>query len=175
MTNKKLEPRVFPGEVSTSEVGALVCDVIMLAIFLWNQLVYGLDMMALIIPLALIGLWLLLFCVVPEVYRFEERALLITHRFRRTVSVSYTSVFNYDAVARDGFVNLLRSNRVKVYYTHDGKRRMAVCLPRDVEGFVDTLKARCPEFDAQDSEESRLAVFFGDRPSIDTEKENQDE
>lgn len=145
------------------ETGALVCDLFMLAIFFWNQIVYGMDMLVLIVPLTLIGLWLLFFCVFPETYRFTEEALEITHRFRKTVIVSYGSVFNYDAESRDGFINLLQSNRVKIYFTRRKKRQVVICTPRDVDGFVETLKNNCPEFDIPEKEESRLNVFFGEK------------
>ena len=146
----------------------------MLGMFLWNQIVYRMDMLFLIIPLTMIGLWL--FCgIFPETYRFAEEELQITHKFRKTIMVSYTSIFNYDAVSQDGFINLLRSNRVKVYYTQGKKRRVIACTPRDVEGFVEALKANCSEFDIPEHENSRLAVFFDSNQDMQLEKEIHDE
>ena len=132
-------------------------------------------MLFFIIPLALIGLWLVLFCIFPETYRFVEEELQITHKFKKTITVSYTSVFNFDSVSRDGFINLLRSNRVKVYYTQGKKRRVIICTPRDVEGFVETLKINCPEFDLPEQNSSQLAVFFDNNLDEQTKKETEDE
>lgn len=153
----------------------LICDLVMLSIFLWDHFVYGLDLLFLIIPLALIGLWLIFFCIFPETYRFAEEELYIIRKFQKTVAISYASVFNFDAVSRDGFINLLRSNQVKVYYTQEKKRRAFICTPQDVEGFVETLKTNCPEFDLPEQEESRLNVFFENNLSRQSEKEKQDE
>lgn len=174
MNKQPVQLRSFPGEVSGVEVGALACDLLMLGIFLWDQIVHRMDMLFAIIPLTLIGLWLF-FWVFPETYRFAEEGLQITHKFKKTVTVPYGAVFNYEATARDGFLNLLQGNRVKLYYTQ-GKKRLAVtCLPRDVSGFVETLKTNCPEFWEPDREKSRLAVFFAENQDKNTEKETQDE
>lgn len=157
MNNKPLTLR---SEVSSADVGALVCDVVMLAIFLWNQLYYGMDMLFLIIPLALIGVYLAVFCVVPEAYCFAESALEITHPLRKTVRISYETVFNFDAVAHDSFVNILQGNRVKLYHTVGKTKKLTICRPRDIIKFTDMLKQNCPEFQTEATQRNRLEVFF---------------
>ena len=83
MNKHPVQLRSFPGEVSGAEVGALACDLVMLGIFLWDQIVHRMDMLFAIIPLLLIGLWLLFFGVFPETYRFAEDGLQITHKFKK--------------------------------------------------------------------------------------------
>ena len=148
------------GEAGKTEKAALVCDMIILAVFLWDQIRYGLNMLFLIIPLAAIGLYLALFCVVPEEYCFSEDSLRIQHRFRKPVSIPYASVFNYEASAKDSFINIGRSNKVKLYYELRGKKRAALCRPRDVETFVETLIKKCPEFREEPGGKSSIEVFF---------------
>ena len=131
------------GESGAGEWGALICDSIMLAIFLWNQLYYGLNMLFFILLLAAIAVYLVLFGILPELYNFDENALSISHRFRKEKQIPYESVFNYDASKRDGFVNILQSNNVKVYYyTAKGDKAVALCKPRDVDTFLEMLKEK---------------------------------
>ena len=147
------------GETGGLEKGALVCDGIMLAIFLWNQLRYGMNMMFLIAPLTLIGVFLFAFGVTPETYCFTENGLEIIHKYRKTKRIGYDTVFNFEASARDSFINITNKNLVKVYYTAGRKKCLAVCRPCDVESFVEALKANCCEL--QDTaKNSRLDVFF---------------
>lgn len=150
---------VIQGESSGLDKGALVCDGIMLAICLWNQLRYGMDMLFLIIPLVGIGAFLFVFGVMPETYHFTDHALEIVHKFRKTKYIPYETVFNYEASARDSFVNITQKNLVKVYYTEKGKKQLVLCRPCGVETFVDALKANCSEFH-EEQKQSRLDVFF---------------
>lgn len=152
--------QMIKGESGNTEKAALVCDIIMLAVFLWNQIRYGLNMLYLIIPLTLIGLYLFIFCVVPEEYRFDENSIKICHRFRKTVEISYQAVFNYEAAKKDSFINIGNSNKVKLYYQVDGKKKAVICRPRDVESFVDLVKTNCPEFNEDSDKKSRIEVFF---------------
>lgn len=147
------------GETSSADKGALVCDLLMIGIFTWNQIRYGMNMLFFIVPLVLIGLWLASFALIPEIYHFTASALEITHKFRKAVKIPYEWVFNYEASVHDSFVNILHRNTVKIYYTEDGKKRMVLCRPRDAEAFVDALKANCPEFCVEGSD-SKLQVFF---------------
>lgn len=150
------------GEAGRAEIGALVCDGLMLGMFLYNQFAYGLDMLFLIFPLFLIGLYLLVLCVFPEKYRFTETALEIQGAFSKTVRIPYESVFNLDARYRDGFVNLLQENKAKVYYTAGKSKRLTVCRPKNARVFAEELKKRCPEFDVQ-GQKSNLEVFFNEQ------------
>ena len=61
-----MQKLVIQGESDGLNLFSLVCDVIMLAIFLWNQIRYEMDMLSLIIPLALIGVTIFLFGVLPS-------------------------------------------------------------------------------------------------------------
>ena len=158
--NKPVRKVELPGESSGLDKGALVCDLLMLGIFLWNQIRYGMDMLFLIIPLTLVGAYLLLFCVFAETYCFAETALEIQHRFRKTVAIPYDCVFNFEASAHDSFINILQSNKVKVYYTQGKGKKTIVCMPRDVETFVETLKWNCAEFHEDHKDVSKLEVFF---------------
>ena len=164
MNSKEMKTLVsIPGESSHADQGALICDVLMLVIFLWNQLYYGLDMLFLIIPLALIGIYLGVFCVITETYCFTETALEIRHPIRKTVRIPYDTVFNFDATAHDAFMNLLQSNKVKLYHTVGQRKRLTICRPRDIMTFTDALKQKCPEFHAEDSKPNRLEIFFADK------------
>ena len=147
------------GEANGMDKGALVCDVIMLAILLWNQLRYGMDMLFLIIPLALIAVYLVLFGMVPDTYCFTKDSLEIVHRFRKKVKIPYETVFNYESSARDSFVNITQRNLVKVYHTVGTKKKLTACRPCDVESFVDALRTNCSEFH-EEPRKSRLDVFF---------------
>lgn len=161
------------GKSGGGDIGALVCDIIMVVILLWNQIRYGMDMLFLIIPLILIGFGIVVFGIIPETYCFTETALEVTHKFHRTVRIPYETVFNFDAAAQDRFINILRSNTVKVYHTVGKKKKLTVCAPQDVEGFVDALKANCPEFHVQGQKKSRLAVFFEGRNDNDYKGDNE--
>lgn len=148
------------GESSNIDKGALVCDLIMLGVFIWNQIFYEMDMLFLIIPLVLVGIYLVLFCIMTDEYCFTESSLEIRHRYRRTVLITYDSVFNFDASAHDSFINILQSNKVKVYYTESKKKRMILCRPKDVASFVEALKQNCPEFSEEKREKTKLDVFL---------------
>ena len=154
---------MLAGETNAADKGVLFCDLLMIGIFTWNQLRYGMDMLFLIIPLALIGVWIAVFALIPEDYRFAESDLEIIHKFQKTQKISYERVFNYDAKSRDSFINILRRNTVKVYYyTSKEKKRVVICHPRDVETFVEALRERCPEFHKEEHNSS-LQVFFDHR------------
>jgi len=148
------------GESGKAEKGALICDGVMLAVFLWTHIRHGLDMLPLIVPLALIGIYLAMFGVIPETYCFTETALRITHRFRKDFEIPYDAVFNLEASAHDSFIRISYENKVKVYYMVGKKKRLVMCKPCDVDSFVEALKANCPEFHDDEQEESRLEVFF---------------
>ena len=165
MEESKRIPRqlVLAGEAGHAEKGALACDLIMLGIFVWNQIAYGIDMMFLIIPLALLAVYFVMFGLVAEEYRFAEAALEIQHRFRKTVVIPYDAVFNFEASARDSFINIVQSNKVKVYHAQGTQKKMTMCTPKDVATFVETLKWNCPEFHEEPQEKSKLEVFFGDK------------
>lgn len=148
------------GEAGGTEKAALACDIIILTIFLWDQLWYGLNMLYLIIPLVAVGLYLVLFCLVPEEYCFTDESLRILHRFRKVVSIPYISVFNYESSVKDSFVNIGRSNKVKLYYELFGKKKAVLCRPRDVETFVEAIKKNCPEFHEVPDKNRSIEVFF---------------
>lgn len=151
------------GRVGGVDQFALVCDVIMIGIFLWNQLYYKMNMLFLIIPLVLVGIYLVMFGMVVEQYCFLDCSLEIRHTFKKTVRISYASVFNYEATSRDFFINIFQSNKVKVYYQQGRHKKVALCLPTDVMTFVETLRWNCPEFHDDTKEESKLDVFFNDK------------
>ena len=151
------------GETNVADKGVLFCDLLMIGMFTWNQLRYGMDMLFLIIPLVLIGIWIAIFGLIPESYRFADLTLNVVHKFRKTLQIPYEKVFNYEATSHDTFINILRRNTVKVYYyTAAGKKRVALCSPRDVETFVEVLRAKCPEF-YEEEPNSSLKVFFDHR------------
>ncbi len=152
--------QTIKGESGNTEKAALVCDIIMLSVFLWNQIRYGLNMLYLIIPLTLIGLYLFFFCIVPEEYCFDESSIKICHKFREAVEIPYQTVFNYEAAKKDSFINIGNSNKVKLYYQVDEKKKAVICRPRDVESFVNLLKSNCPEFHEDSDKKSRIEVFF---------------
>lgn len=161
MSNKhEQEPLLLKGESGSSEKIALVCDVLMLAILLWNQLYYGMDMLSLIIPLALIGAYLVLFAVTAESYRFTADSLEIVHPLRKTVSIPYVAMFNFDMTAHDSFINITQGNKIKLYYTVGKTKRLTICRPRDIMTFADMLKQNCPEFHTEQPKANRLDVFF---------------
>ena len=150
----------FKGETGNFEKTALVCDIIMLVIFIWDQIRYGMNLFFLIIPLVVIGVYLIVFCMMPEEYCFSESVLMIQHRFRRAVLIPYESVFNYESSARDSFVNIGHNNKVKLYYQVDDKKKAVICRPRDVESFVEAVRMKCPEFCEELDKKSRIEVFF---------------
>ncbi len=146
-------------QVNRTDTAALICDVFLLCVFIIDQIFYGLDMWFVILPLVLIGLYLLLFGVFPEKYIFTRESLDICNLVYKTASIPYKNVFNMEATGKDGFVNLLRQNKVKVYYTSGNSKKLSVCRPRNVDEFTDKLKKRCHEFD-DDWQDTDLKVFF---------------
>ena len=139
---------------------ALLCDCFMLAICIWNQFRYSMNMLFLIVPLTLIGIGLIIFGIVSEQYHFTETTLEITHRFRKKLVIPYASVFNYEALARDPFLFITQQNTVKVYYSVGNKKRMFMCRPKDAPTFVEVLRNNCVEFHADAQKKSKLDVFF---------------
>lgn len=161
MSNKhEKEPLLLKGESGSFEKIAMVCDVLMLAILLWNQLYYKMDMLFLIIPLVLIGVYLVLFGVTAESYRFTADRLEILHPLRKTVSIPYDAVFNFDTTVHDSFINITQGNKIKLYYTVGKTKRLTICRPRDIMTFADMLKQNCPEFHTEEPKSNRLDVFF---------------
>ena len=156
---KSDEALTFYGQVNRTETVAFVCDVFLLAMFLMDQFIYGLNMGVLILPLTLIGLYLLFFGALPERYVFTKETLEIWNIACKTASIPYQNVFNLDITRKDGFVNVIRQNKVKVYYTTGKKKKLIICNPRVVDDFSDELKKRCPEFEV-DWKNSNLKVFF---------------
>ncbi|MBQ9944055.1 MAG: hypothetical protein IJO67_06795 [Clostridia bacterium] len=153
------EKTVFRGEAGRVETGALISTVLLLGIFLYDQLFYGMNMWFAILPLLAIGICLLLFGVFPEKYCFTKTTLEVRYLFYRVDSIAYDAVFNLEMTGRDGFVNLLKENKVKVYHTVGKKKKMTVCKPCDVYAFTEELKKRCPEFENEEGK-TRLEVFF---------------
>lgn len=150
---------MLAGETSFSDKGVFVCDLLLLGVFIWNQFIYKMDMILLIIPLLLIAIWIAVFALTPENYCFTDSSLEITHKFRKTLQISYENVFNYDASTRDKFLNILQKNEVKVYYyTATGNKRAVLCSPKNVGAFIEMLWEKCPEF--YDEEHNNLQVFF---------------
>lgn len=141
-------------------VFALICHLVLLAMFLWNQLVWGLNMLPLILILSAFALLTLLF-LLPQTMRFESDALVITRFAAKRVSVPYDAVFNCDATIKDSFLNAAFSNSVKIYYYTEKNKKSALLLrPERAELFVDELKRRCKEFWEETNKESAVDVFF---------------
>ena len=141
-------------------VFALICHLVLLAMFLWNQLVWGLNMLPLILILSAFALLTLLF-LLPQTMRFESDALCITQFAAKKVRVPYDAVFNCDAKLKDSFLNAAYSSTVKVYYRNERNKKSALLLrPERAELFVDELKRRCKEFWEETNKESAVDVFF---------------
>ncbi|MBR6530656.1 MAG: hypothetical protein IKT43_04500 [Clostridia bacterium] len=146
-------------KASFSETFAFACSLFLFCMFLYNQLVYGMDMLLLIVFTGVLSAAIFLFCLLSEEYRFGEHALEVVCRFRKTQVILYADMFNYEADLRDSFLNLLQSDSVKVYYTKNGKKRFVLCRPREGLLFVEALKANCPEFFDEDVA-STIDVLF---------------
>ena len=110
----------------------------------------------------------MIFGIIPERYYLTETSLEVWHLTKRIAHISYESVFNLEAISRDGFVNLLQENKVKVYHYAGKSKKLTICKPRDVYTFTEELKKRCPEFD-DNTQNSKLEVFLKNRK--DSEKE----
>ena len=147
------------GRAGRLEKIALICDAVMLAVFAYDAIRYGMDMLFLILPLAAIGLYLAVACLCPEEYHFTGEALEIRRRPGKTTVIPYESVFNYEADIRDPFLNADRSDTVKLYYRAGGKKA-ALCRPRDAGAFLEAVKTNCPEFQEDPDGQSSLEVFF---------------
>ena len=152
---------IMSGEIGRGELAAVACDALLLIVFLYNQIFYGLDMWFLILPLFGIGLYLTAFGILPEKYHFTETTLEVWQLSLKVATIPYEAVFNLEQKATDGFVNLLQENKVKVYYTAGKTKRLALCKPKDTDAFTKELKNRCPEF-KEDGQKSKLDVFFKD-------------
>ena len=135
---------IFRGEVGRTEFGAVLCDVLLLGVLIYNQIFHGLDMWFLILPLVIIGLYLVVFGIIPERYCFTATSIEIWNLFFKVDSILYETVFNLEAKSRDNFVNLLQENKVKVYYVKGKSHRLVICKPQNVHTFVEELKNRCP-------------------------------
>ncbi len=150
----KLQDAEFPGVSGPGERWAVGCDIVMLILFTYTWIRYDMpDMLVLILPLWLCGVYLVMFWLVPSLYVCTDTALEIRHRFRRTQAVPYDSVFNISSTSRDSRLNITSSNKVTVYYEKGPKARRTACIctPADVQQFTAELKRRCPAF--QDEED----------------------
>ncbi|MBR5236739.1 MAG: hypothetical protein IKW06_05165 [Clostridia bacterium] len=150
---------ILRGEVGRTEFGAVACDVLLLGVLIYNQILHGLNMWFLILPLVLIGFYLVVFGILPERYCFTASSLEIWNFFYKVDCISYETVFNLEAKSRDNFVNLLQENKVKLYYSKGKSHRMVICKPKNVHAFVEELKGRCPGL-AEDESESKLESFL---------------
>lgn len=152
--------QLIKGESGNTEKAAFVCDVIMLTVFMWIQIRYRMNMLYLIIPLILIGLYLFFFCIIPEEYCFTEDSIRIFHRFRKAVEIPYETVFNYEVTKNNSYINIGLNNKVKLYYQINKKKKALICRPRNVESFVDLVIKNCPEFHEDSDNKKRIEVFF---------------
>ena len=137
---------VFRGKVGTIEKVAFVCNSFLLIVFLYDQLFAQLNLLLLIFFLALIELYLIFFGLFPEEYCFSTDSLEIHRKFRKTVIITYNSVFNMDSVVKDKFINITQSSSVKLYYEDEKKKKTIICRPFDAVRFVEMVKERCEEF-----------------------------
>ncbi len=148
------------GRIATSDILAFICDVVMLGLLLWIQFRHGLEMMFLIIPLLLIGLFFLFFPLTPEQYVFTNVSLEIVHRFRRREEIFYESVFNIESRKSNGLLDAFNSSAVMVYHNSKGKKRSTLCRPTDVDTFREAIYANCPVFHSGERTKSLLESFL---------------
>ncbi len=148
------------GKIRPTDLVAFYCDLFMLVLLIWTQIKYGLQLLFLILPLLSIGIYLALFCLIPESYAFEIDALMIRHPFRKQKAISYTAVFNYEYAVSERFSRIKGNAQGKVYYTANGKNKMAVCLPEDGNRFSEAIYCNCPVFQEENGEKSRLETFL---------------
>ena len=150
------------GTTCRTDICAFTCDMLLLCVFLYNQIFYGMNMWFLILPLFLIGIYLAFSGFVPEKYFFTETSLEIRHGFYKVTDIPYEDVFNLEAKGKDNFINLLQENRVTVYYTAGKRKKASVCRPENIHVFEEELKKRCPVFNGNE-QKSRLSVFFNEK------------
>lgn len=134
---------VFHGVTGFIDKISFACSTFALAIFLYDQFSANINMWLLIIPMALIEAYLLLFCLLPEDYCFTSESLEIRHRFRKVMSIPYDSIFDSDSERRDSSLNITQSNGVKVYFETGNKKRVKLCRLREVDLFVELLQEKC--------------------------------
>ena len=158
--NESADALVILGQINRIETAALVCDVLLLCVFVVDQVFFSLNMWLLILLLLIIGLYLFLFGLFPERYIFTPEALEIRNLIYKSGSIPYNDVFNLEITRRDRLINLVQQNKIKVYYyTTGNNKKLVICRPRDVDSFSEEMRKRCPEFD-DDWQESSLNVFF---------------
>lgn len=134
---------VFHGVAGSIDKVAFVCNTFVLVIFLYDQFFANMNMWMLIIPMALIEVYLLLFCLLPEDYCFTAESLEIHHRCRKTMIIPYSSIFDSDSERKDTSLNITKSNSVKVYYASGNKKRVKICRLKEVDLFVELLQEKC--------------------------------
>lgn len=150
------------GEAPASEKAALCCTVFLIAISLWNHLHYGFNMLFLLLPLLLIGAYLVFDTFFPEEYFFGEEGLEIRQKIHKPVKIPYNGVFHLESTKRDSFFNLTERNIVRLYYSVSEKDRSVICRPVSVEPFVDAIRERCPAFRKEQEKRTQLEVFFSE-------------
>lgn len=150
MRTKDMEFREneFIGIVSGGDIAVEVGCGLLILMFAYTWIRYGLNMLFIIVPLALCAAYLGMYTLTPQLYRFEADNLTILHRFSRTQHIPYDSVFNMEYKKHDNMMNVTSENAVKLYCEKPGnkRKRTVVCNPRDVDGFVSAVKQHCPEF-----------------------------
>ena len=147
---------VIKGKVQTSDIIAISCNTIMLICFLWTHFVLKFDMLFAIVPLSVLEIYLYFFCLLPNEYTFASKGLEIKHQFQKTQVILYSSMYDYETKAQDGFINITENNEVKLYYQVNKKYKMIKCNPSDVEMFVSMLKKKCDAFHVETKEKTQL-------------------
>lgn len=147
---------IFHGTVGGMEKTGFVCNTFILLVFLYDQLFGNMDMWMLIIPAVLIEIYLILFCLYTEDYCFGKTALEIRHRLKKTTFICYDSIFDIDQERQDAFLNVTGSNSVKLYYTIGKKKMFKICRLREVERFVELIKANCSVFKEESLDNTKI-------------------
>lgn len=137
----------FPKHISTMEKTAAGIFGLLLILSIAVQVFFNGDVLLLIMVLAVCAT--LLFCLVfiPETYELREDSLTVVNQLtHRSVSIPYDVILHIDTVGT--FRSAKRdfdSVEVILKYRPVGMKRIRTisCHPKNVQGFVKSLRGRC--------------------------------
>ena len=137
----------YPRHISTVEKIVAVILWLMTAAAVVTQLFFQEDVLALAAVFAVLGLVFSCLVFLPESYELQEGALVVDSALRKRLVIPYEQILHIDTVGT------FRSSKrdfdtveVIVKYRPLGKKltRTVSCHPKNVLGFVNTLKPSCP-------------------------------
>lgn len=137
----------YSRHVSTVEKIVAVILWLMAVAAVVTQLFFNENVLALAAVSAVCGVVFSCLVFLPETYELQENALVVESALRKRLVIPYEQILHIDTVGTfRGSKRDFDTVEVMVKYRPTGKKltRTVSCHPKNVLGFVNTLKPSCP-------------------------------